>query len=66
MSKYISIFFLMILCTIILFFIIGALGMFGTDGIVMVISIGLIFTIQSSFVIALLFYVIDLLKKQRR
>jgi hypothetical protein len=63
MSKYISIFFLSILCTIILFLILGSSGMMDvTDGFVMLI--GIILTIQSSFIAALLFYVIDLVKKQ--
>jgi hypothetical protein len=32
----------------------------------MAISIGAFFTLQSSFIVALLFYVIDLVKKQDR
>ncbi|HJV32273.1 MAG TPA: hypothetical protein VJ558_08740 [Bacillales bacterium] len=66
MSKYISIFFLNVLFTIMIFFSIGVLGMFETNGVYMAISIGAFFTLQSSFIVALLFYVIDLVKKQDR
>jgi hypothetical protein len=63
MSKYISIFFLGIGISIVLFFIFGSLIAGGDPAEFAAITFGCINIILISFVIALLYYVSDLLKK---
>lgn len=64
MGKYFRIFLAAIIVNIILFFLLGSLGMTNyMDGLVMMI--GLIITIQNSFIISLLVYLIDLVRKSK-
>lgn len=65
MSKYISIFFLTIMISIILFLILGAVFMGGGDpaeGVVYIFGTIVVFLL--AFIIAQVFYLIDIFKKK--
>jgi hypothetical protein len=63
MGRYFGIFLSTMILVTVLFFLLGAFGMADyIDGIVM--TVGLIITIQLSIIISLLVYIIDLLKKR--
>ncbi|MCP1158758.1 MULTISPECIES: hypothetical protein [Bacillaceae] len=63
MAKYISIFFLGIGSSIILFFIFASIFDDSSPGEFAAVTFGCIIIILVSFLIALLYYVIDLIKK---
>lgn len=64
MGKYFLIFLAAIIVNVILFFLLGSLGMMSyMDGLVMMI--GLVITIQNSFIISLLVYLLDLVRKSK-
>jgi len=63
LSRYIGIFLSIIVLNIVLFFALGAAGMLDyIDGIVM--SVGILLTLQLAVVICLLIYLIDQLKRK--
>ena len=64
MGKYFRIFLAAIIVNVILFFLLASLGMMSyMDGLVMMI--GLVITIHNSFIISLLVYLIDLVRKSK-
>lgn len=64
MGKYVSIFFLTIIISIFLFFLFGNFIDDGDDGS-LIIVIGMINIVLTSFLISLIYYLIDLIKKNR-
>lgn len=63
MKRYISIFILTASASILLFFLLGMVGMSDyLDGIMM--AVGLVLSLQLSFIICLLFYLIEMFKKK--
>lgn len=64
MGRYVSVFLLTILVTVVLFFTVALLagGVIGEIEII----VGIILVLLSSFIITQLFYIIDLLKNKRR
>ncbi|PAE23287.1 hypothetical protein [Bacillus sp. 7894-2] len=66
MSKYISIFFLFVMVSVLLFFILGSVFMGGGDPAEeAVYTFGTIIVLLLSFVISQICYLIDLIKKKR-
>lgn len=66
MSKYVSIFFLTLMVSIILFFIFASLFMGGGDPAEdMLLTIGTVIVFLLSFLIAQTYYLIELIKKKR-
>lgn len=66
MSKYVSIFFLTLMVSIIFFFIFASFFMVGGDPAgEMVLTLGTIIVILLSFLISQTIYLIDLVKKKR-
>lgn len=65
MSKYVSIFFLTLLVSIFVFFIVGSIVSGGGDPAEeAVLMVGIIFVLLLSFLIAQIYYLIDLIKKK--
>ncbi|MFE4524488.1 hypothetical protein ACFRCQ_20630 [Cytobacillus firmus] len=66
MSKYISIFFLSVMVSVLLFFIFGSMYMGGGNpSEEAVYTIGTIIVLLLSLIISQLYYLIDLIKKKR-
>lgn len=64
MSKFISIFFLSIMISVVLFLLFGSIFDGGDYAETAIMTIGTIIVILISFLISLIYYLIDLIKKK--